>query len=324
MKFDYPGSMQLQETRAVSRQFLNDIYDGLRKEPKSVPCKYLYDERGSILFDKITELDEYYPTRTELHIMQRYRTEIAGCLDRDALLIELGSGSSVKTRILLDSLDSVAGYVPIDISQEHLSRTVAEIKKEYPNLTTTPICADYTNAIVLPDAIANRTPRIMYFPGSTIGNFHPQDAVEFLNKISSLIGVTGKILIGVDLKKDPGVLHRAYNDTLGITALFNLNMLVRANRELGTDFRIDRFRHYAYFNPVYGRIEMHLISLEDQTVHCNGSTIRFEKGEGIHTENSYKYTVAGFGELVCEAGLAVEQVWKDELDMFSVQLLRKG
>jgi L-histidine Nalpha-methyltransferase len=324
MKINHPAPIHKEEPDSAIAQFLNDLYNGLHKKPKSVPCKYLYDERGSILFDKITELDEYYPTRTELHIMQRYRTEIAGCLGGDALLIELGSGSGVKTRVLLDSLDSVAGYVPIDISHEHLLKTVSEINDEYPTLTTTPICADYTDSLTLPDTIADRTPRIVYFPGSTIGNFHPRDAVEFLSKIRTLIGVTGKILIGVDLKKDPGILHRAYNDTLGITALFNLNMLVRANRDLGTDFQIDRFRHYAYFNPAYGRIEMHLVSLDDQSVQCNGSAIRFEKGESIHTENSYKYTVAGFGELARDAGLVVDRVWKDELDMFSVQLLRHG
>ncbi len=304
--------------------FLNDVTLGLQKQAKELPCKYLYDERGSILFDKICELDEYYPTRTELNIMQTYVDEIVARLGQNVLLIEYGSGSSLKTRVLLDNLSGLAGYIPIDISKEHLLNAAAKLKKIYPDLNVHPVCADYTDLFRLPDDIPSSASRVVYFPGSTIGNFNPGDAVKFLHSINNIVGSSGQLLLGVDLKKDPNVLHRAYNDRSGITASFNCNILTRINRDLGANFNTEQFKHYAFFNPSHGRVEMHIISLADQTVQINGSTIKFATGESIHTESSYKYTVHEFTELAGKAGFTVERVWTDEDELFSVQLLRAG
>ncbi len=312
------------DNKPKNDEFLNAIENGLEKTQKEIPCKFLYDERGSKLFDKICTLDEYYPTRTELHIMHSNIDDIAHRLGDHVLLIEYGSGSSLKTRVLLDRLQNLSGYIPIDISGEHLLHTASEIKKQYPDLPVHPVCADYTGKYNLPEIVPPDARRVVYFPGSTIGNFHPEDAAEFLRTISTVIHNNGFLLIGVDLKKDPVILHRAYNDRQGVTALFNLNSLVRANRELGANFRTDLFKHYAFFNPTLGRVEMHLISLEDQKVHINGTTFAIAQGESIHTECSYKYSVNEFAELAKNAGLEVDRVWMDEDKMFSVQLLRAG
>ncbi len=303
-------------------EFFDAVAAGLEREQKEFPCKYLYDEQGSRLFDKICTLDEYYPTRTELHIMQSNIDDIAGRFGDNVLLIEYGSGSSLKTRILLDRLRDLSGYIPIDISKEHLLHSASELKKQYPDLNVLPVCADYTKQFNLPDNADAGARRVVYFPGSTIGNFHPEEAIDFLRTISKVISRNGLLLLGIDLKKDPIVLHRAYNDRQGVTAMFNLNSLVRANRELGTNFRTDLFKHYAFFNPSPGRVEMHLISLEDQKVRLNGTTVSIEQGESIHTECSYKYTLHEFEQLAAKAGFRVDHVWTDEDDMFSVQLLK--
>jgi dimethylhistidine N-methyltransferase len=302
--------------------FLNAVLRGLRKSRKELPSKYFYDERGSELFNRICTLDEYYPTRTELHIMKTRIDDIVKCIGEATVLIEYGSGSSVKTRILLNSLKNLSVYVPIDISKDYLKSATAELTRTYPHLRIQPVCMDYTLPFSLPDITGTPHDRVVFFPGSTIGNFHPDEAVEFLMSIGNILQGNGSLLIGVDLKKDPVVLHNAYNDRAGITESFNVNILVRANRELGANFRTEFFKHYAFYNPVQGRIEMHLISLEDQDIHINGTTFHISEGESIHTENSYKYSVDEFGNLAMKAGFTVARLWKDEEDLFSVQLLK--
>ena len=298
--------------------FLDEVEAGLRQPQKAIPSKFFYDRRGSALFDRITALDQYYPTRTETAIMERHVGAMARRVGREALLVEYGSGSSTKTRILLDHL-RLAAYVPIDISCEHLLRTSEKLAEAYPDLDVRPVCADYTSAFALPDVQARRT--VVYFPGSTIGNFKPEEAEAFLRRIADVCGRGGGLLIGVDLKKDRATLEAAYDDGEGVTALFNLNLLRRINRELGADFDLDAFAHRAFYNADEGRIEMHLVSLKDQRVRLNGTSVAFEEGETIHTENSYKYSLGGFARLAARAGFAVEAVWTDADDRFSVQYL---
>ena len=300
---------------------LDEVIRGLRSPQKELPCKLFYDEVGSDLFEQITQLDEYYPTRTEARIMRDAGAEIAARLGPDVLLIEYGSGSSTKTRILLDHLERPAGYVPIDISREQLQRSADKLAHAYPRLTVEPVCADYTAPFELPRLGAKSGRRVAYYPGSTIGNFVPEDARRFLARIADMSGSSGGLLIGVDLKKDPLMLHRAYNDALGITASFNLNILRRLNRELGTDFALDQFRHYAFYNPVFARVEMHLVSLKEQVVHVGKLRVRFDRGESIWTEGSYKYNLHEFADLAASAGWRVEQVWTDDRMLFSVQYL---
>ncbi len=303
-------------------QFLGDVLSGLGQPQKTVPCKYLYDEEGSKLFDAICDLEEYYPTRTEWSIMQQYIGEIAPHLGRDCCLIEYGSGSSLKTRILLDHLERLAGYVPIDISRPHLMQSAARLSQAYPNLVIRPVCADYTNLFQLPQMEGQVSRNVVYFPGSTIGNFDPAEAQTFLSRVAQVCGKGGKLLIGVDLKKDVQVLEEAYNDKKGVTAAFNLNLLRRINREVGGAFRLDLFEHRACYNTEQGRIEMHLVSLSDQTVRVGDAKVFFQRGETIHTENSYKYSLDGFARLAGSAGFEAEGVWTDADQLFSVHLLR--
>lgn len=298
--------------------FLDEVKAGLAQPQKAIPSKFFYDERGSALFDQITELDEYYPTRIETAIMERHIEGMAAQLGKKVLLVEYGSGSSTKTRILLDHLD-LAAYVPIDISCEHLFRTSEKLAEAYPSLDIFPVCADYTSTFTLPDVRAART--VVYFPGSTIGNFRPEEAKGFLERITDVCGAGGGLLIGVDLKKDRAVLEAAYDDSEGITAQFNLNVLRRINSELGADFDLDAFAHRALYNTGEGRVEMHLVSLKDQEVLLDGTSVAFEKGETIHTENSYKYSLEGFARLAARAGFTVKEVWTDEDEQFSVQYL---
>ena len=300
---------------------LEEVLRGLRSPQKELPCKLFYDELGSDLFEQITQLDEYYPTRAEARIMREAGAEIAALLGPNVLLIEYGSGSSTKTRILLDHLERPAGYVPIDISREQLQRSADKLADAYPRLRVEPVCADYTAPFELPDFFGQSVRRVAYYPGSTIGNFVPEDARRFLARIADVCGPDGGLLIGVDLKKDPLMLHRAYNDVLGITAAFNLNILRRLNRELGADFALDQFRHYAFYNPVFARVEMHLVSLTEQVVHVGKVRIRFDRGESIWTEGSYKYNVHEFAQLAAAAGWRVKQVWTDDRMLFSVHYL---
>ena len=301
--------------------FLNDVLSGLSKSQKSIPPKYFYDEKGSQLFDQICELEEYYPTRTEMSIMQDNIREIARFIGSGSLLVEYGSGSSLKTRILLEHLDNMAGYVPIDISREHLFQSADQLEKDFPNIPVYPVHADYSAPVTIPVDKERYERAVVFFPGSTIGNLNPREALEFLRRISTMAGRGGGLLIGVDLQKDPEVLEAAYNDKAGITAAFNENVLVRANRELQANFDINGFEHKAIYNEEIGRIEMHLISTKSQVVSIAGSEFSFAAGETIHTENSYKYTLPQFAALCKRADFKVERLWTDERCYFSIHYL---
>lgn len=301
--------------------FYDEVIVGLTQEAKTLPCKFFYDERGSQIFDRICDLPEYYPTRTEMAIMRDSVDEMVALLGADCRLVEYGSGSSLKTRILLDHAPGLASYVPVDISREHLLKSARNLTTAYPTLEVLPVCADYTQEFSLPQGRRAVRHSVVYFPGSTVGNFHPRQAQEFLAGIAHLCGAGGGLLIGVDLKKSPGILEPAYNDAQGVTADFNLNLLTRINRELGGDFDVERWEHQALYNPLQGRIEMHLVSLENQQVRVGDVTVRFEAGETIHTECSYKYSLPDFDCLAQSAGWNVQRVWTDAQQLFSVQYL---
>jgi dimethylhistidine N-methyltransferase len=302
--------------------FMRDVLVGLGRKQKTLPSKYFYDQEGTRLFDKICGLDEYYLTRTETNIMEENIGEISDLLGTGILLVEFGSGSSVKTGILLDNLDTVSGYIPIDISQEYLNSAVMRLNHIYPSLSVYPILHDYTLPVSLPALPGNSSGIIAFFPGSTVGNLHPGEAVRFLRNIRRMVGETGGLLIGIDLKKDPSILHRAYNDSAGVTEAFNKNILVRVNMELGGNFRTDLFKHYAFYNPAHGRIEMHLVSLRRQTVRIRDNEFFFERGESIHTENSYKYSICEFGIMASRAGMKIRKIWTDQLELFGVLYMK--
>jgi dimethylhistidine N-methyltransferase len=302
--------------------FRAEALAGLREEPKRIAPKFFYDKRGSELFDRICELDEYYPTRTETAILEQYAGEIAALVGEDSMLIEYGSGSSRKIRVLLDALGGRLTYIAIDISKEHLLESAAALSEAYPDLEVIAVCADYTRPFDLP--ASSRRPsgnRVVFFPGSTIGNLNPLDARRFLQTTAGRLGPNGSLLIGVDLKKDPKVLHAAYNDAEGVTAAFNMNLLRRMNEELGAEFDLSSFRHEAFYNRDAGRIEMHLVSLNDQQVRFNGTSVPFRSGETIHTENSYKFDIEEFHALAAEAGFRPERVWTDPRHLFSLHYL---
>ncbi len=301
---------------------LEEVIAGLSQEQKSLPSKFFYDERGSELFEKITRLDEYYPTRTEHKIMRRHIDEIADIIGSESVIVEPGSGSSKKVRLLLDNVPDVAAYVPVEISQEYLGKVVQDLRKEYPALPIKPVCADYTKSFQLPEIDQSFDYYVVFYPGSTIGNFKPRKAQDFLKLLADFMVPGGGLLIGVDLKKDRHILEAAYNDSKGVTAAFNKNMLLRLNRELNADFDVDSFSHQAIYNEDKGRIEMHLVSEKEQIVTINGHEFYFVKGESIHTENSYKYSLDDFKALVSD-WFAVEKVWTDDDDLFSVQYLVK-
>ena len=314
----YDPPLKVHDLSPQREHFRDDVLAGLRLARKQLPCKYFYDARGSRLFEEICELDEYYLTRTELSILLRHAEDICGTIGEEVLLIEFGSGSSIKTRVLLDHLRDPAGYVPIDISRSALIAASRRLSSKYRALKVIPVCADYTAHVTLPAAIEARR-NVVFFPGSTIGNFEPDQATQFLRRVREMAGNDSGLLIGVDLKKDPAILHAAYNDAAGVTAQFNLNILERINRELDGDFDTARFAHYACYNPRLGRIEMHLISLRDQLVHIDSDRIEFREGESVFTENSYKYTMSEFEQLASEAGYRLERAWIDEKRLFSVQ-----
>ncbi len=314
---------QLTTAPALSprEQFLRDVCRGLERRPRTLPCKYFYDERGSDLFEQICELDEYYVTRTELGITQRYAAEMAAAVGDNVRLVEFGSGSSLKSQILLDHVRLPAAYVPVDISSETLHRSAERIRQRHPGLEVLPVCADFTKRIRVPQPV--RTPRrtVIYFPGSTIGNFGPRGVEKLLKGMARVCGKQGGLLIGVDLKKNRSVLERAYNDARGVTRDFNLNLLVRMNRELGADFDLDGFEHRAPFNERAGRIEMQLVSRRSQCVQIGEFVTEFEPGEFIRTECSYKYEIGQFARLASRAGWRLRQVWTDDERWFSVQYL---
>ncbi len=314
-------NLTMRDCRPAADRLRDEVLRGLRSDPKQIPPKFFYDERGSRLFDRICELEEYYPTRTELGIMRDRIGDIAPMLGPACLLIEFGSGSSVKTRILLDHLDKPAAYVPLDISKEHLRATAESLSAAYPDLDILPLCADFTQAFDVPDCESPVSKRVVYFPGSTIGNLAPDRAAALLKRTREIVGAEGGLLIGVDLKKDRAILERAYDDAEGVTAQFNKNVLRRLNRELGANFELDHFRHRVVYNEAAGRIEMHLVSERPQTVRFNGDEIRFAAGETIHTESSHKFTPAEFAALAATAGFTVKRVWTDEKRLFSVQYL---
>ncbi len=318
-QIEYPA--RFYDFEPEREQFRADVLQGLQEPRKKLSSKYFYDDEGSQLFEQICDQDEYYPTRTELSIMQAHAREMAEILGPRCLLIEYGSGSSTKTRLLLDELSEPAGYVPIDISKEQLLGSVTALSLDYPDLEVLPVCADYTGVFELPRPGRAAASRVAYFPGSTIGNFEREQARHFLHQIA-LVCQGGGLLIGVDLQKDFNILHRAYNDAQGITARFNKHLLERINRELGADFQVQHFGHYACYNPERARIEMHLVSLCQQTVRIGEIDIAFQQGESIWTESSHKYTLASFAHLAEEAGFRVERVWTDQRGFFSVQYLR--
>jgi len=298
--------------------FLQDTLRGLGQNPKCLPCKYFYDEEGSRLFDRICELEEYYPTRTELAIMRRHAPEMARQSGPEVMLVEFGSGSSLKTRLLLDQLADPVAYVPVDISRDHLERTAGRLARDYPRIEILPVCADFTEPFELPTSSRPASHVAVYFPGSTIGNFEADNARALLGRIASLCGTGGGLLIGIDLKKDTATLEAAYDDAQGVTAAFNLNLLRRINRELGADFRLDRFRHRAVYNRSLGRIEIGLVSRCRQRVSVNGKTFDFDQGEEIRTEYSHKYTVDGFAEMAAGADLMLRRHWTDADGLFAV------
>jgi L-histidine Nalpha-methyltransferase len=307
--------------RSSAAEFRADVLRGLGAPAKELPCKYFYDEAGSTLFEQITGLEEYYPTRTELAIMNRHVKEMAGLLGPRCLLVEYGSGSSTKTRLLLDCLSDPVGYVPIDVSGEHLRRSAQMIAAEYSHVEVLPLCADFTRPLELPIPRKQPARRVVYFPGSTIGNFDPDDALALLRRTVVLCGRGGGLLLGADLRKDRRVLEAAYNDRSGVTAAFNRNILVRINRELGADFAVDQFMHRANYNAAEGRIEVQLVSNRDQSVHIGEAEFAFAAGESIHTEYSYKYRLRDLDDLAAAAGFEVERFWTDKREYFSVHYL---
>ncbi len=302
----------------ASSDFLSDVIAGLSSEPRTLPCKYFYDERGAALFQKICELPEYYITRTEIDILDRHRAEIAAHLGAQINLIGLGTGSGTKTRILIEALEKPAGYIPVDISEKQLRKSTALFHKIFPDLEILPVCADYLQPVALPSTRRKAARNVVYFPGSTIGNFEPDEATQFLRRIAKVCCHGGALLIGVDLRKDRDVIEAAYNDTAGVTARFNLNLLARANRELRADFDLQHWQHRAIYNSDAGRIEMYLISQIDQAVHVADYTFEFRSGEKIITEFSYKYAPEGFAALARNAGFEFQKMWTDDARLFGV------
>jgi dimethylhistidine N-methyltransferase len=314
-------TLELVDREPEREHFLAACLEALATHPKTLPTAFLYDQRGSDLFERICELPEYYPTRTELRIMDEHLGEIADVLGPDVHLIEYGSGAGVKTRRLLQALHSPVAYAPVEISREFLMRSAAQLDAEFPELEVLPVCADFTRPFDVPSPSRRARRRVLYFPGSTIGNFRPDAAKRLLGQMADEVGSSGGILLGVDLRKDPAVLEAAYNDAQGITAAFNLNLLDRMNRELGCDFDIAGFEHRAVWVPQRGAIEMRLYVKRPQRVQVGNRSVELEAGEWIHTEDSHKYSRSQFAALAAEAGLRVERVWIDDEALFSVQYL---
>jgi dimethylhistidine N-methyltransferase len=297
--------------------FAGALLSGLGATPKAIPCKYFYDAEGSLLFEKICALPEYYPTRTELSLLHAYAGEMAQCIGPNAQIVEFGAGAGEKIRPLLDAMENPHAYLPMDISGPYLTGIATRLQRDYPALAIHPIIGDFTRDFSLPPSEARS---IGFFPGSTIGNFAPGEARAFLASIARMLK-GGGLLIGVDLVKDPQILHAAYNDAAGITAAFNKNLLARANREAAANFDLTQFAHYALYNPLHRRIEMYLVSAIDQRARVCGRSIAFSAGEAIHTEYSYKYTVDGFRCLAAAAGFIPRQVWCDANRLFSIHWL---
>jgi dimethylhistidine N-methyltransferase len=299
--------------------FASDVLDGLSAHPKRLPPKYFYDATGSELFEQITLLPEYYPTRTELGILRDYGSDISTIVPKDSALVEFGAGATTKVRLLLKNC-AFGAYVPVDISGDFLKAQANTLRKDFPGLAVYPVAADFTAPFTLPEAIA-AMPKVGFFPGSTLGNFEPHEACAFLRSARDILGRNARMIIGVDLEKDENVLHQAYNDKAGVTARFNLNVLHRINRELGGNFDVSAFAHRAVYNRDRHRIEMYLISRKSQTVRLLGRTFSFRAGESIHTENSYKYSLERFAALARGSGWIPSDCWSDAAGMFSVHAL---
>jgi L-histidine Nalpha-methyltransferase len=306
----------------VSGNFSEALVAGLSRTPKEISCKYFYDADGSRLFDAICELPEYYQTRTETALLAGHAQEIAALIGPHAEIVEFGAGSLRKVRLLLDAAAELRGYTPVDISGDYLMDVTQTLAAEYPNLRLRPLVADFTAPMAIP-VLPGVARRVGFFPGSTIGNFRPDAATALLRRMRAALG-GGSLLIGVDLVKDPLRLHAAYNDGAGITAAFNKNLLLRANRELGADFALDQFAHYAPYNPAAHRIEMYLVSLKRQSARIAGQRLDFAEGEAIHTEDSHKYTVDGFREMAVRAGFTPRAVWCDDQKLFSIHWLESA
>lgn len=317
------AAVALRLTDGVYEEGLSDVLRGLLHLPRKLSHVWLYDERGCRLFEKICELPEYYLTRTEMAIMREYAPAIAARLGDDFSLIEYGSGSAGKTRLLLDALPTLRAYAPVDISASSLARAARLMQRHYPELQVLPLCADFTRPLELPEGLGDAR-RVVYFPGSTLGNYERADAVRLLSEMRSLAGASGAALIGIDLVKDPLLLERAYDDAQGVTAEFNLNTLRHLNRRLGIGFEMNHFRHRAVWVEPEQRIEMHLVSALEQTIRVGAAVIRLQRGEFIRSECSHKYTSASFAALVAEAGWRVSASWSDREQWFGVQLLESA
>ena len=301
-------------------EFARELLRGLRQREKAIPCRFLYDRRGSELFEQITELPEYYPTRTETKILESCVSEIRSSTPTGSLLVEFGSGSSTKTEILLSALDRLAGYVPIDISPSALEEAKERLSTRFPELSIFPVVGDFSASMTLPTEFIG-TPKLGFFPGSTIGNLETAEAEHLLTNMRDILGASSRLVIGADLRKDQDVLLAAYNDAQGVTAAFNLNLLTRANRDLKANFDLSRFEHLATYDPDRGRIDMNLVSKIDQTVNVLGHEITVSKGERIHTEHSHKYEIEGFRDLARRAGWTPNRFWTDDRSYFSVHEL---
>lgn len=309
----------LHDTMPPCSDFQTDVLNGLNQRPRTIAPKYFYDHPGSILFDRICELPEYYPTRTENRILQDYHTDITACIGESDVFIELGSGASRKIRTLLESIKP-ARYIGVDISRDFLLQSTQTLANHYSWLDVHAVHTDFTQSLNLPgDCLGKQN--LVFYPGSSIGNFAHDEACDFLKQLHALIGTGGRLLIGVDLKKDPALLHAAYNDAQGVTAAFNLNLLYRITREMQTDLDPSRFTHEAFYNEAEERIEMHLVSTCNQVLHIAGQTFDFSLAESIHTENSYKYSIEEFQALAHSAGFEVVKTWCDNEQLFSEQLL---
>ncbi len=308
------------ETQTEQLSGIKELEESLTDTQKSIPSKYFYDETGSKLFNKITKLEEYYPTRTELMIIKNNIEDITATIGSNFNFIEFGSGSSVKTRLLLKNLKGISKYVPIDISEEHLYKSVEDLDARYPEIRKIPVAADYTEDITLPEILNDGKRRVGFFPGSTIGNFSKHEALSFLYRIKNLLCDGGNLLIGIDLVKDKEVLHAAYNDKKGITAEFNLNILRHLNNEYGFNFDLNCFEHKAIFNSDKNRIEMYLISKYNQVIESNYFDFKLNRGEGILTEYSHKYKIESFGNMIRDI-FNIEKVWTDEDKYFGILYL---
>jgi dimethylhistidine N-methyltransferase len=317
-----PVSVDESAQAEFEAEFKAHVMTGLRKPQQALSPKYLYDEAGSVLFEEITDTPEYYPTRTEMSILREKAKDIAALIPDGAAVVEFGSGSNKKARILLEAVGSLAAYVSVDISGEMLVQEAQALRRDFPTLNVVPVVAEFTQRFALPDEAMAAPVRVGFFPGSTIGNFEPHAAAAFLRNAADILGPGALMIVGADLVKPAGVLNAAYNDNQGVTARFNLNLLARMNRELGANFNLSAFEHHAFFNRERSRVEMHLASLKRQKVRIAGETFDFRMGETIHTECSYKYSIESLGALARGVGWTPVNAWTDRQGLFSIQAFR--